>query len=527
MNVHMTVFSAPGAEPVALLRELGLEGEAPVVLLDSAGGSAQLARHHYLAWDPVFRLRARRGVVEVTPGPATAGDEQARALAERARALTGLPPFAALRAATRLAAEAAPAAGCGADAGPAREGRPSPAAGDFPEAGALFGLIAYDAVRYLERLPDSVRDDLGLPDIDVFLPGRLLRLDVASGEAVLLDRFAGPGVGDDRAGRGEAGDGEAGAADAASPMEAAARTSARVGAALERARHGAAATLHSNDMPVFRSNFTRPEYEAVVARTREYVFAGDVFQANLSQRLDGMYALPSLHLYATLRAVNPSPFAGYLNLGDYELISSSPERLVSLGLDGWAETRPIAGTRPRGARSPEDDAMAEELNLDPKDRAEHIMLVDLERNDLGRVCEYGTVRVSELMVNEYYSHVIHIVSNVRGHLHPSRDSVDLIRAMFPGGTITGCPKVRCMEIIDELEMVRRGPYTGSFGWIAEHTLDLNIVIRTLVRVGDRLFLQVGGGIVADSVPEREFNETLHKAQGMLRAVSAGIAERPG
>ena len=308
---------------------------------------------------------------------------------------------------------------------------------------------------------------------------------------------------------------------------AAAETGARVAAALAHAPRTAAAPLHGNDLPVFRANFTQREYEAVVARTREYVFAGDIFQANLSQRLDGIYGLPSLHLYETLRAVNPSPFAGYLNLGGYELISSSPERLVSLGVDGWAETRPIAGTRPRGARQPEDEELAEELNLDPKDRAEHIMLVDLERNDLGKVCEYGTVRVSELMVNEYYSHVIHIVSNVRGHLHPSRDAVDLVKAMFPGGTITGCPKVRCMEIIDELETVRRGPYTGSFGWIAARTLDLNIVIRTLVRLGDRLFLQAGGGIVADSLPAREYRETLHKATGMLRAVSAGIAERPG
>jgi len=536
MNVRTTVFSAPGVDPVALLRELGLEGEAPVVLLDSAGGSADLARRHYLAWDPVFRLRARRGGVEVTPGTA-GGGEQARALAERARALTGLPPFEALRAATRLAAEAAPAAGCGADAGPAagagpaRGGGPAIDDGCFPEAGALFGLISYDAVRYLERLPDSVRDDLGVPDIDVFLPCRLLRLDVASGEAVFFDRLASGEAGRGEAGASEAGAshagvGEAGESDPAKRESAATRTRARVGEALQRARCGAAATLHSDDMPVFRSNFTRQEYEAVVARTREYVFAGDIFQANLSQRFDGIYALPSLHLYATLRAVNPSPFAGYLHFGDYELISSSPERLVSLGLDGWAETRPIAGTRPRGKRNPEDDALAQELNLDPKDRAEHIMLVDLERNDLGRVCEYGTVRVSELMVNEYYSHVIHIVSNVRGRLHPSRDSVDLVRAMFPGGTITGCPKVRCMEIIDELETVRRGPYTGSFGWIAERALDLNIVIRTLVRVGDRLFLQAGGGIVADSVPEREFDETLHKAKGMLRAVSAGIAERP-
>jgi anthranilate/para-aminobenzoate synthase component I len=486
MSPHLSAFTAPALDPVALLRGLGLEGASPVVLLDSAGGSTQLARRHYLAWDPVFRLRVRGGNVSVTAPAGAEWDEAARDLARQARALQELEPFAAIRAATRLAAlPDLPQSGA-----------------DFPEAEALFGLLAYDAVRYLERLPDTTRDDLSLPDIDLFLPGMLLRYDIASGETLLLDRLSG-----DEAQATAAG--------------------AHVGAALAGARHPAPADLHGNDLSLFRSNFRRPEYEAVVARTREYVYAGDIFQANLSQRLDGMYALPSLHLYQTLRTVNPSPFAGYLHFGDYELISSSPERLVSLDREGWAETRPIAGTRPRGDRRPEDDALADELNLDPKDRAEHIMLVDLERNDLGRVCEYGTVRVSELMVNEYYSHVIHIVSNVRGHLHPSRDAVDLTKAMFPGGTITGCPKVRCMEIVDELETVRRGPYTGSFGWIAARTLDLNIVIRTLVRVGDRLFLQVGGGIVADSVPEREFRETLHKAAGMLRAVSAGIAERAG
>jgi anthranilate synthase component 1/para-aminobenzoate synthetase component 1 len=508
MSPHVTAFTAPSLDPVALLRGLGLEGLSPVVLLDSAGGSAQLARRHYLAWDPVFRLRVRGGAVRVTTAPRADWDAAARDLAQQARALAQLEPFEALRAASRLATlHGVPQPAARADLGPVHLSRaqsthaPDTAA-DFPEAEALFGLLAYDAVRYLERLPDTTRDDLGLPDIDMFLPGRLLRCDIAAGEALLLDRLSG-----DEARAREAG--------------------ARAGAALVGARHGAPAALHGNDLSVFRSNFTRPEYEAVVARTRDYVYAGDLFQANLSQRLDGIYALPSLHLYQTLRTVNPSPFAGYLHFGDYELISSSPERLVSLDREGWAETRPIAGTRPRGERRPEDDALAEELNLDPKDRAEHIMLVDLERNDLGRVCEYGTVRVSELMVNEYYSHVIHIVSNVRGHLHPGRDAVDLAKAMFPGGTITGCPKVRCMEIIDELETVRRGPYTGSFGWIAARTLDLNIVIRTLVRVGDRLFLQVGGGIVADSVPEREFRETLHKAAGMLRAVSAGIAERAG
>jgi len=501
----LTRFSTPSLDPVALLRALGLEGQAPVVLLDSAGGSPALARRHYLAWHPLVRLRARAGVVTVLAEPETAWSAQARELCGRATELAALAPFEALRRLTRLAAlpagaltAAAPGNGHPGSAG-AQHGVADLAG--LPEAEAALGLISYDAVRYLERLPDSTRDDLGLPDIDVFVPGRLLRYDLESGEVLLLDRLA------------------------ATPEQAGVEA-ARVAEALARAAQPAPAELHGRDSSVFRSNFRRPDYEAVVARAREYVFAGDIFQANLSQRLDGMYSLPSLHLYETLRTVNPSPFAGYLHFGDYELISSSPERLVSLDRAGWAETRPIAGTRPRGDRTPEDDALTEELNLDPKDRAEHIMLVDLERNDLGRVCEYGTVRVSELMVNEYYSHVIHIVSNVRGHLHPSRDSVDLIRAMFPGGTITGCPKVRCMEIIDELETVRRGPYTGSFGWVAEHTLDLNIIIRTLVRLGDRLFLQVGGGIVADSVPEKEYRETLHKAAGMLRAVSAGIAEKP-
>lgn len=480
MTPVVTHFQTPAVDPVTLIRALGLEGEGGVVLLDSAGGSPKLARRHYLAWDPIFRLRVRAGVVKVTAGGGVRreGGPQARALAAQAGSLTALAPFEALRQATRLAA------------------LPH---SDIPEAEALVGLISYDAVRYLERLPDTVRDDLGIPDIDVFLPGRLLRYDLGSGEAILIDRLA-------------------------SADEAAAQA-ARVGRALRAARRPSPAALHGADLPVFRSTFAQPEYEEIVRRTREYVFSGDIFQANLSQRLDLCYTLPSLHLYATLRTINPSPFAGYLHFGDYELISSSPERLVSLGADGWAETRPIAGTRPRGALSEED--LTEELNLDPKDRAEHIMLVDLERNDLGRVCEYGTVRVSELMVNEFYSHVVHIVSNVRGHLHPSRDAVDLIKAMFPGGTITGCPKVRCMEIVDELETVRRGPYTGSFGWIAARRLDLNIVIRTLVRKGDRLFLQAGGGIVADSVPVREYRETLHKAAGMLRAVSASIAERAG
>jgi anthranilate/para-aminobenzoate synthase component I len=279
----------------------------------------------------------------------------------------------------------------------------------------------------------------------------------------------------------------------------------------------------------------------MVRRAKEYILAGDIFQSNLSQRLEMGFDGDSLGLYQALRLVNPSPFSGYIDMsgpdggaaaaggGAFQVISSSPERLVQLR-GRKAQTRPIAGTRRRGVDRAEDHGLTRELNLDPKERAEHIMLVDLERNDLGRVCDYGSVRVTELMVNEAYSHVIHIVSNVEGVLHHSRGPTDLLRAMFPGGTITGCPKVRCMEIIDELEPVRRGPYTGSFGYIGYNgNMDMNIIIRTLLRRGDTVYAQAGAGIVADSDPEREYRETLRKAEAMVRAVELArdMATDPG
>jgi len=537
MEPLTTTLQLDRFDPVAIMSALGLQGEAPVVLLDSAGGSAALARRHYLVWRPALRIRAKDGRVRQsgalpgsddapTAGRDAATGEQSGGTAKPGPAGGRVDPFDAVRA----AAAAAQALLTGAP---------------FPEARSLFGLVCYDAVRSLEELPDGTRDDLRLPDIDLFLPTRVVRYDIESGAAEIVcwplaeTAVAGatpagrtpPETADLTAVQAEAT--AAGAtppetAEASAHVEAAAADRDRIAAVLEACPQTGLEPPDGSEIPVYRSNFARVHYENVVGRTREYVFAGDIFQANLSQRLELCYALPSLHLYDTLRRVNPSPFAGYLAFGDYELISSSPERLVELDQDGWAQTRPIAGTRPRGQHDEtalDDGEMTEELNLDPKDRAEHVMLVDLERNDLGKVCAYGTVRVSELMVNEYYSHVIHIVSNVRGRLHESRDGVDLLKGMFPGGTITGCPKVRCMEIIDELETVRRGPYTGSFGWLSLDTLDMNIIIRTLVRVGDRLFLQVGGGIVADSVPEKEFFETLHKARGMLRAVAASIIER--
>jgi len=266
------------------------------------------------------------------------------------------------------------------------------------------------------------------------------------------------------------------------------------------------------------SNFTKSEFEEMVRVAKEYIRAGDIFQVNLSQRLSCPVEGDYLGLYKRIRRINPSPFAAYLELPELTVVSCSPERLIKLEGDR-VQTRPIAGTRPRGKTYQEDQALWAELILNEKERAEHIMLVDLERNDLGRICEYGTVQVDELMVIEDYSHVFHIVSNICGKLERGRDCFDLIRACFPGGTITGTPKIRSMEIIDELEPTRRGLYTGSIGYLSfSGNLDLNIVIRTFIICNQMAYIQVGSGIVADSVPEREYHETLYKAQALVAAL---------
>ncbi|RMG58514.1 MAG: aminodeoxychorismate synthase component I [Gammaproteobacteria bacterium] len=255
-----------------------------------------------------------------------------------------------------------------------------------------------------------------------------------------------------------------------------------------------------------------------VERIRNYVREGDVFQVNLSRAWQGRLAdeVDDVALFARLRATNPAPFAALATWDDRAIVSSSPERLVRIQGER-VETRPIAGTRPRGQNDAEDTGLSAELMAHPKERAEHVMLIDLERNDLGRVCRAGTVQVDELMVIESYAHVHHIVSNVSGVLQPGRGAADVIRAVFPGGTITGCPKVRCMEIIAELEGTGRGAYTGSLGWLGYNgDMDLNILIRTLVRTGRDIRFRTGAGIVHDSVPDRELAETRHKAEGLLR-----------
>ncbi|HZC82222.1 MAG TPA: anthranilate synthase component I family protein, partial [Nitrospiraceae bacterium] len=286
--------------------------------------------------------------------------------------------------------------------------------------------------------------------------------------------------------------------------------------------------LPSLDQMTFHPDQTRDAYLQRVRRCQEYIAAGDIYQANLSHRFtleplrsydDGTNRCPyEQELYRRLQAVNPSPFSGLMHFDDVTLISSSPERLVRLH-DRQADTRPIAGTRPRGFDTRDDQRLVGELLANEKERAEHLMLVDLERNDLGRVCRFGSVQVDEFMTIEQYSHVSHIVSNISGCLRPDATPFDLIQALFPGGTITGVPKIRCMEIIEELEPIRRGPYTGSFGYIGWNgDLDLNIVIRTLIWCRGKGYLQVGAGIVADSDPVKEYEETLQKAQAFFSAL---------
>ncbi len=356
---------------------------------------------------------------------------------------------------------------------------------------ALFGYLSYDAVRHLELLPETARDDLGLPQAQFILP----RYTVGTGPR-----------------------GSWVSVPAGESPEALLRTLREV--SVRPPASGAVAPVWTAP----ESSMGREEYLWAVERVKEYVRAGDVFQVNISQRLDLPFDGGPLALYGTLRRINPSPFGGLLSFPGSVAVSSSPERLVELS-GRRASTRPIAGTYPREEA---ERRGREALLLDPKERAEHAMIVDLERNDLGRTASYGTVRVEEFMTTETYSHVVHLVSEVVGELAPDRDAVSLLAGMFPGGTITGCPKVRCMEIIEELETVRRGLYTGSFGYLSAcgEYMDMNIVIRTILLRNGVAHAQAGGGIVADSKPEREYRESLDKAAALLESLGVRPELRP-
>jgi len=379
----------------------------------------------------------------------------------------------------------------------------TPRPAGFPPffAGAC-GVVSYDFSRRLERLPEIAADDLSLPDMDLSFYDLVVGVDHAA-ERLWVTWVPEPGM---RRKLGREVLYSVGLG--------------RIGAALSWLRDApperSAAPGHVGP---FTAETGRAEYTAMVRTAQELIARGDIFQANLSQRFHApVSGVDAWHLYGVLSEVNPAPFACYLDRGDYQVVSSSPERLASLR-EGRVEARPIAGTRPRGADSAGDVANGAELLSSPKEQAEHVMLVDLTRNDLGRVCDYGSVRVTEFMSMERYSHVIHIVSNVAGDLGPGQDAVSVLRAVFPGGTITGAPKVRCMEIIEELEPVRRGVYTGSAGYLsAGGEMDLNILIRTVLLKDGVAFFQAGAGIVADSSPEAEYKETLHKAEAMRRAL---------
>jgi anthranilate synthase component I len=360
----------------------------------------------------------------------------------------------------------------------------------------VVGYASYDLIRLYEDLPDANPDELGVPDLLFVEPEVLVVFDHLRRKLYLVAP----------ADEGDAADVE--------------RAQAVVDATQARLRGplGGVPGDRAGVRTEFVSNFTADGFKAAVARAVEYVRAGDVFQVVPSQRLSADLGVHPFAVYRALRTVNPSPYLGYLDLGPVTLVASSPESLVRS--DGRrVETRPLAGTRRRGATPDEDDALSAELLADEKERAEHVMLVDLGRNDLGRVCTFGSVRVTDLMSVERYSHVMHIVSRVEGELAEGKTPLDALSATLPMGTASGAPKIRAMEIIDELESVRRGPYAGAFGYLSVGgEMDMALTLRTMVVANGRLHLQAGSGIVADSDPESEYQESLNKLAALRRAV---------
>ncbi len=447
---------------------LKLRGAGPSFLLESVEGGEQVARYSFLGIAPAYQLVADGRGVRLRNGHeealAQGGDPLAavKAVMDRTRIipLPGLPRFV----------------------------------------GGAVGYMSYDLARYFERLPATAVDDRDLPLCHFLFTDSLVIFDhVKHRLLVMANAYL---------------DGEGGVE--AAYIDAVARIAAIV-EQLRKPKPSSVVEPTGTTAPL-TSNTTRERYEAMVEAAKEYIAAGDIFQVVLSQRFERATDAEPFAIYRALRMLNPSPYMVFLDLGETKVIASSPEMLTQLE-DRIATVRPIAGTKPRGATEDEDQALAHELLSDPKERAEHVMLVDLGRNDLGRVCEYGSVRVPDLMVIERYSHVMHIVSRVQGHLAEGRDAFDLLRATFPAGTLSGAPKVRAMEIIEELEGVRRGPYGGAIGYFSYNgALDSCITIRTIIMRGKQAYIQAGAGIVADSVPATEYQESVNKARALAEAI---------
>ncbi len=464
-----------------------------LLFLDSATGPAQageahqLGRHSFLAGDPAVVVRSKGPLTEIgrsggwrrEPGDALAA----------VRSLLG-------------------------------EGRADPISGLPPFQGGAAGYVGYDYGAVLERLPSTRYDDLAIPDVMLGLYDWVIAWDHRIGTAWIISTGL-PETGAARARRARE-----------RLEEVRQRVTARGGRASPDGRRAAAATPETApSYPVsgvegaeaigLRSTFTHRGYLDAVARVREYIVAGDIFQANLSQRFQSPLREPAFDLYRRLRQRNPAPFAAYLDFGELAVLSASPERFLRLDENGrHVETRPIKGTRPRGLGPMHDAALGRALSESDKDRAENVMIVDLLRNDLSRVCRAGTVRVPELFALEQHPTVHHLVSTVVGEVEPGADAVDLVRATFPGGSITGAPKVRAMEIIAQLEPTRRGVYCGSIGYLsATGAMDMSIVIRTYVALRGQVYFQAGGGIVADSDPELEYRETVDKARALIEVLN--------
>jgi len=374
--------------------------------------------------------------------------------------------------------------------------------------GGAVGYFGYDTVRYTERLPNPPADDRQLPDMTFGFYDQMVIFDQIRKTIIVVAH-----VWTD-------------APDLKAEYKRACRAVDEMCEKLQSGNDG----LRMRDIPLggdpalaWTSDFTQPEFEAAVRKCQEYIRAGDIFQVVISQRLGLETKASPLDIYRALRVVNPSPFMFLLTSKEVSLVGSSPEIMVRVE-NGETTIRPLAGTRKRGATEEEDLELAADLLADPKERAEHVMLVDLARNDVGRIAEYGSVAISDVMVVERYSHVMHITSNVKGQLRAGLHAIDALRAGLPAGTVSGAPKVRAMQIIDEVEKHRRGPYGGAVGYIDfTGNMDTCIALRTLVMQGQQAFVQAGAGIVADSVPESEYHETLNKAKGMLRAIE--VAEK--
>ena len=374
-----------------------------------------------------------------------------------------------------------------------------------PMASALVGYAGYDMVRLVERIPNKNPDVLGVPD-GMFVRPTVMAIFDSVKDVVTIVTPVWPQKD----------------VSAAQALSRATERLERAMGDLERPLPPSTATADVSALPEPTSNRSRAQYHAMVAKAKEYIAAGDIFQVVPSQRMKVPFTLPPFALYRALRRTNPSPFMFFLDFDGFAVVGSSPEVLVRLRND-TVSIRPIAGTRPRGETHAEDERLAEEMLADPKERAEHLMLLDLGRNDVGRVARIGTVKVTDQMIVERYSHVMHIVSNVEGKIDPKHDAMDALLAGFPAGTVSGAPKVRAMEIIDELESERRGIYAGAVGYLsANGSMDTCIALRTAVVKDGTMYVQAGGGVVADSDAEAEYQESRNKAKALLRAAEEAV-----